>query len=95
MARGCTGYKESNETAAVSHGTSRASAVSTPLCGHSKTCYKKLVTHVDSHASVVSLLESREQRYIKVINSNNQLNTEAEIRRKRVDRDGQSPARGA
>ena len=29
--------------------------------------YKKLVTHVESHASAMSLLESREQRYIKAI----------------------------
>ena len=28
--------------------------------GYSKTRYKKLVTHVESHASAVSLLESRE-----------------------------------
>ena len=29
--------------------------------------YKKLVAHVISHASAVSLLESGEQRYIKAI----------------------------
>ena len=28
--------------------------------GYSKTCYKKLVTHVESHASAVGLLESGE-----------------------------------
>ena len=28
-------------------------------------CYKKLVTHTESHASAVSLLKSGEQRYIK------------------------------
>ena len=28
--------------------------------GYSKMCYKKLVTHVESHASAVSLLESKE-----------------------------------
>ena len=28
--------------------------------GYSKMCYEKLVTHVESHASAVSLLESRE-----------------------------------
>ena len=39
--------------------------------GHSKTRYKKLVTHVESHASAASLLESGEQRYIKAINNNN------------------------
>ena len=32
--------------------------------------YKKLVTHVEQHAGTVSLLESREQLYIKVINNN-------------------------
>ena len=32
-----------------------------------KTRYKKLVTHVESHASAVSLVESGEQRYIKAI----------------------------
>ena len=40
-------------------GTSHASAVSTPR-GYSKTRYKKLFTHVDSHASAVSLLKSGE-----------------------------------
>ena len=35
--------------------------------------YKKLFTHVESHASAVNLLESREQRYIKAINSNNNI----------------------
>ena len=33
--------------------------------------YKKLFTHVESHASAVSLLESGEQRYIKAISNNN------------------------
>ena len=33
--------------------------------GYSKMCYKKLVTHVESHASAVSLLKSREERYTK------------------------------
>ena len=32
-----------------------------------KTLYKKLVTHVISHASAVSLLDSEEQRYVKAI----------------------------
>ena len=32
-----------------------------------KTRYKKLVTHVESHASAVSLQESGEQRYIIAI----------------------------
>ena len=47
------------ETAAVSCGTSHASAVSTSLRWiFKKTRYKKLFTHVKSHASAVSLLES-------------------------------------
>jgi len=29
--------------------------------------FKKLVTHVGSHASAVSLLETGEQRYIKAV----------------------------
>ena len=33
--------------------------------------YEKLFTHVESHASAVSLLNSGEQRYIKAINNNN------------------------
>ena len=52
------------ETAAVSCGTSHASAVSTSLCGYSKkqkqktkTRYKTRVTHVELHASAVSLLK--------------------------------------
>ena len=36
-----------------------------------KTRYKKLFTHVESHASAVSLLESGEQRCIKAINNTN------------------------
>ena len=40
--------------------------------GDLKTCYKKLVTHVESHASAVSQLESGEKRNIKAsINNNN------------------------
>ena len=35
--------------------------------------YKKLVTHAESDASTVSLLESGEQRYIKAINNNNMI----------------------
>ena len=53
------------ETAAVSCGTSHASAVNTPLQWiFKKTRYKKLVTHVESHASVVSLLERAENSAI-------------------------------
>ena len=40
-----------------------------------KACYKKLVIHVESHASAVSLLESGEQRYKKAINNNNNLDS--------------------
>ena len=39
--------------------------------GYSKPRYKKLFTHVESHKSAVSLLESGEQRYIKAIHNNN------------------------
>ena len=41
----------------------------TTLVELQKPRYKKLVTHVESHASAVSLLESGEQRYIKAINN--------------------------
>ena len=56
---GCMVYTERAETAAVSCGTSHASAVSRPLWWILKTRYKKLVTHVESIASAVSLLEKR------------------------------------
>ena len=64
------GHRTCAKTAAISCGTSHASAVSTPLQWISvqkRTIKKKLVTHVESHASTASLLESREQCYIKVI----------------------------
>ena len=56
------------ETAAVSCGTSHASAVSTPLqwiffFKH----YKKPVMHVEPHASTVSLLKRAENSAIYVI----------------------------
>ena len=35
--------------------------------GYSKMHYKKQVTHVDTYASAVSLLESEEQCYVKAI----------------------------
>ena len=55
MVHGCMVYTE------LAWGTSHASAVSTPLpSGYPKKRYKKLVTHVESHASAVSLLESGE-----------------------------------
>jgi len=38
-----------------------------------KMRYKKLVSHAESHASALSLLESGEQRCIKAINNNNWL----------------------
>ena len=39
----------------------------TTAVGYSKTRYKKLVIHVESHASAMSLIERAEQRYIKAI----------------------------
>ena len=60
MVHGRMVYTERAETASVSRGTSH-------FGGYSKTRYKKLVTHVESHASAVSLLESGEQRFIKAI----------------------------
>ena len=59
MVHGCMVYTERAEMAAVSCGTSHANAVSTVhhFGGYSKTRYKKLVTHVESHASAGSLLE--------------------------------------
>ena len=52
------------ETAAVSCGTSHASAVSTPLrwIFKQKSRYKKLVTHVAPPASAVSLLKRAENK---------------------------------
>ena len=58
-------YTERTETAAVSRGTSHASAVSTQLRWRLKNALLKAIIHVDSHASAVSLLESGEQRNIK------------------------------
>ena len=76
MFYGCVVYTERAETVAVLCSTSHASAVSTQLQwifknnnnnnnNNNKTRYKKLVTHVESHASAVSLLDSGEQRCIK------------------------------
>ena len=60
----CTVTKRT-ETAAVSCGTSHASAVSTPLRWIlKKMCYKKLFTHVESHVSAVSLLKRAENSTI-------------------------------
>ena len=64
-------HRTCTEMAAVSCGTSHASAVSTPLRWiFKKRAIKKLFTHVESHASAVNLLNSGEQRYIKAINNN-------------------------
>ena len=41
--------------------------------GYSKTRYKKLVVHVESHARAVSLLESGESRYTGVFDTGAQL----------------------
>ena len=61
MVHGCMVYTERAKMAAVSCGTSHASAVSTPLWWiFKKHAIKKLFTHVESHASAVSLLESGE-----------------------------------
>ena len=61
MVHGCMVYTERDETATVSRGTSHVSAVSTPTSVDiPKTRYRNLVTHVESHTSVVSLFESAE-----------------------------------
>ena len=60
MVHGCMVYTERAEMAAVSCGTSRASAEYTTLVDIQKTRYKKLFTHVELHASALSLLESGE-----------------------------------
>ena len=56
MVHGCMVYTERADTAAVSRSTSRVSV----LVDIQKTGYKKLVTHVESHASAGSLLKSEE-----------------------------------
>ena len=58
MVHGCMVYTERAEMAAVSGGTSHASAVVHHFGGYSKTRLKKLFTRVESYASAVSLLES-------------------------------------
>ena len=61
MVYGCMVYAEHTEMAAVSCGTSYASAVSTPLWWLLKKMhYKKLAIYGESHANTVSLLESGE-----------------------------------
>ena len=42
--------------------------------GYSKTCYKKLVTHVESHASAVSLLKRAENSTIEAIINHQSIN---------------------
>ena len=59
MVHGCMVYTERAEKAAVSCCTSQASAVTTPLRWIFRNAVK-LFTHVESHASAVSLLESCE-----------------------------------
>ena len=70
MVHGCMVYTERAKMAAVSCVTSHASAVVHKFGEYKKPRYKKLFTHVESHASAVSLLNSGEQRYIKAINNN-------------------------
>ena len=67
MVHSCAVYTERAETAAVSCGTSHAGAVSAQLRWIFITRYKKLFTHAESHSGSGSLLESREQRYMKAI----------------------------
>ena len=69
MVHGCMVYTERAEMAAVSCGTSHASAVVHHFGEYSKTRDKKQVTFVELQASAVSLLESGEKRYIKAINN--------------------------
>ena len=57
-------YTDLAEMAAVSCGTSHASAVSTPLRWILKKLAIKLVTHVEPHASAVSLLKRAENSAI-------------------------------
>ena len=69
MVHGCMVYKERAETAAVSSGTSHASAVEVLHFGG----YRKLFTHAESHASLVILLESGEQCFIKQEDAENKM----------------------
>ena len=64
MVRGCMVYTERATTAAVSHATSHVSAVK-------YTTLMDIQKHATKSCSfTVSLLTTREQRYIKVINNN-------------------------
>ena len=67
MVHGCMVYTERAETAAVSCGTSHASAVSIPFWWIFKNALKKkkkkkkkLFTHVESYVNALGLLESGE-----------------------------------
>ena len=68
-------YAERAEMAAVLRGTSHVTIKQrckyTTSVDIQKRAIKNLVTHAESHASAVSLLDSGEQRYIKPINNNN------------------------
>ena len=57
-------YTDRAETAVVSYGTSHAKAVSTPLRWIFKKRAIKLITHVEPHASAVSLLKRAENSAI-------------------------------
>ena len=63
---GCMVYTERAETAAVSRSTSHASTVSTPLRWILKKKKRaiKLVTHIEPHASAMSLLKRTENSTI-------------------------------
>ena len=66
---GCLAYTERAEMAGSSfmwHQLCQRCKYTTG--GYLKTRYKTLVTHVESHTSAVSLLESEAQGYVKAIN---------------------------
>ena len=53
-----------------------------------KRANKKLFTHVESHASAMSLLESGEQRYIKAINNNKYVTVDTKLGKDSRSEDG-------
>ena len=55
-----------------------------------KRAMKKLFSHVESHRSAVSLLESGEWRYIKAINNNSVMSVVPELCESRGGRPGLS-----
>ena len=71
MVHGCMVYTELAPRRQQFHVAPAMPELKVHLSEYSKTRYKKLVTFVELHASAVSLLESREQRYIKAISNNN------------------------